>query len=437
MIRAAKRIVGKLRLNGHEAVFAGGWVRDFLLNRKPKDIDIATSALPEEVLRLFPRSKPIGAKFGVIRVLMYGRAYEVATFRKDSAYLDGRHPSAVAFCRAKEDALRRDFTINGLFYDPFADRLIDYVHGRRDLRNRQIRTIGHPHLRFAEDKLRMLRAIRLSCSLDFKIAPKTWVAIREQAPDILEISRERIRDELIRIFTGPRPGSGLDLLDQSGLLAAILPEVSAMRGVPQSPESLRGIDVYAHTRTALEMLRKPSAVLAFGTLLHDAGKPLTSSATQVKRFDGHARIGSKISSDLCRRLRMSNEEINRIADLVRTHMDFTNPCEMKKSALMRLLSKPDIADHLELYRVNCLSNRKGLQGYRNYLQMLEEYRNKPEAPPLIKGDDLIKMGYSPGPIYSRILRTVSDLQIEGALRTRKDAIQFIRKTFPVSGRTRS
>ncbi len=433
MIEAARRIVRKLRQHGHEAVFAGGWVRDFLLQRKPKDIDIATSAMPGEVLRLFPHSRSIGAKFGVVQVRMYGRAYEVATFREDSAYLDGRHPTAVAFCGPEQDALRRDFTINGLFYDPFEDRVIDYVHGRRDIQNRRIRTIGNPHQRFAEDKLRMLRAIRLSCSLDFRIATETWTAIQERARDILDISWERIRDELIRLFTGPRCGLGLDLLNESGLLVHILPEVSAMREIPQSRESLPGIDVYTHTRTALETLRKPSAVLAFGTLLHDVGKPSTYS----KRYEGHAEAGSKISAGVCRRLRMSKQEINRITDLVRMHMDFVNLPEMRGNTWMKLLRKPDIGDHLELYRVNSLSNRKGLDGYKSYLRKLKQYRENPVPQPLITGNDLIKIGYSPGPLFAKILQTVADLQMQGALRTQKDAVRYIKDSFPVSGKSRS
>jgi len=273
MQKAARRIVERLRVHEHEAFFAGGWVRDFLLRRKPKDIDIATSAPPEEVVRLFPNSTAIGAQFGVIQVHMYGRAYEVATFRSDNAYLNGRHPSSVTFSGPEQDAHRRDFTINGLFYDPAAERLIDYVHGRKDIKNRLIRTIGNPAMRFAEDKLRMLRAIRLACSLDFKIAPGTWEAIQKLAPEILQVSAERIRDELLKLLIGPTPDIGLDLLHESGLLTHVLPEVEAMRGIPQFPESASKGDVFANTKTALAMIRKPSTVLALGTLLHNIGMP--------------------------------------------------------------------------------------------------------------------------------------------------------------------
>jgi poly(A) polymerase len=435
MRRAAQRIVEKLRLHGHEAFFAGGWVRDFLLRRKPKDIDIATSALPDEIARLFPNSRPVGVQFGVILVSMYGHAYEVATFRSDNAYLDGRHPVSVVFSGPEQDALRRDFTVNGLFYDPVADRLIDYVHGRTDVQRKLIRTIGDPAVRFAEDKLRMLRAIRLSCSLDFRIVPETWSAIQRLAPEILQVSWERIRDELIRVFAGPAPDTGLNLLDGSGLLNHILPEIVALHGIPQSPDSAPENDVFAHTRTALAMLRKPSAVLAFGTLLHDVGKPSTYSADRNNCFNAHAQLGAKLSEEICRRLRMSNDEVDRIIDLVSTHMDFHQANEMRESALKRLLRRPHIADHLELYRANCLSNQGSLEIYSSCLRKLKEYRQEPEVPLLIRGEDLIEMGYAPGPVFKEILRTVEDLQLEGALRTREDALNHIKTSFPIPGKT--
>jgi poly(A) polymerase len=434
MRRAARRIVEKLRLHGHEAFFAGGWVRDVLLRRKPKDVDIATSALPEEVLSLFPNSRSIGAQFGVIQVSMYGHAYEVATFRKESTYLDGRHPSSVVFCGPEQDAHRRDFTINGLFYDPIADRLIDYVHGRNDIQNKLIRTIGDPRNRFEEDKLRMLRAVRLSCSLSFKIVPETWNAIEKLAPGILQVSWERIRDELINIFTGPAPDAGLSLLYESGLLKHILPEIAEMRRIPRSSESVRDMDVLAHTGIALAMLRKPSPSLAFGTLLHDVGKPSTYSQDEHARFKGHEKIGGKISEEVCRRLRMSNEEVEQIADLVRTHMDFIRVSELPKSALSRLLRKPNISDHLELFRVNCLSGGKSLKIYSDYTEKLQEYKKEPAKPPLIKGEDLIELGYSPGPVFSEILRAVEDLQLEGILRSREDAIRHVKAAFPIANK---
>jgi poly(A) polymerase len=434
MRRAARRIVEKLRLHGHEAFFAGGWVRDFLLRRKPKDIDIATSARPDEVLHLFPHSLAIGAKFGVIQVQMYGHPYEVATFRSDKAYLDGRHPASVEFSSPEQDALRRDFTINGLFYDPIADRLIDYVHGRNDIQNRLIRTIGDASARFAEDKLRMLRAIRLSCGLGFTITTDTWLALQKFAPDILQISWERIRDELVQIFTGPAPGTGLDLLHSSGLLIHILPEIEAMRGIPQSADAASAMDVFTHTRTALTMLRKPSFILAFGTLLHDAGKPPTYSEDPAKSFELHAPLGGKISREVCRRLRMSNDEVDRIVDLVSSHKDFSRIGEMRASALKRLLCRPNIADHLELFRVNCLSGNTKLDVYMDCMQKVKEYQQTAAAAPLINGDDLIEMGYSPGPIFNEILQTIEDLQLEGVLQTREEALEHTKRAFPLPGK---
>lgn len=363
---------------------------------------------------------------------MYGHAYEVATFRSDREYLDGRHPSSVAFSGPEQDALRRDFTINGLFFDPVADRLIDYVHGKSDIQRRLIRTIGDPQVRFAEDKLRMLRAIRLSCNLGFKIVPETWNAIQKIAPDILQVSWERIRDEVVRLFTGPAPDIGLNLLHESNLLMQILPEVAAMRGVSESPASLSRSDVFTHTRNALAMLRKPSSVLALGTLLHDVGKPATYSEDVQKCFEGHAQLGGKISEEICRRLRMSNEQTGQITDLVLTHMDFLQAGEMRESILRKLFRKPNIADHLELFRVNCLSSQRDLEAYSNYLRKLKEFNLEPVAAPLLTGEDLIEIGYSPGPIFKSILQTIEDLQLEGTLRTREDAIQHVKAFFPLA-----
>jgi len=434
MRRAASRIVERLRLHDHEAFIAGGWVRDFLLNRKPKDIDIATSALPGDVLQLFPKSKAIGAKYGVVQVHMYGRAYEVATFRSEQAYMDGRHPSSVTFSGPKQDAARRDFTINGLFYDPVAGRVIDFVHGTTDIRRRVVRTIGKAAERFAEDKLRMMRAIRLSCDLGFDIAPDTWNAIQALAPEILQISWERIRDELLKLLTGAAPDAALDLLNKSSLMASILPEVAAMRGVLQPQEFDLERDLFAHTSKALPMLRQPSAVLAMGTLLHDVGKPLTYSVEERIRFDGHAHIGAPIAGAICRRLKMSRQDTDQVVDLVANHQRFINLKQMRESTLRRFLSKANIADHLELHRVDCLSSHRDLEIYNFCLLKLKHYKNQPALPTrLIGGQDLIDMGYRPGPVFSKILRTVEDLQLDGTLRTHLEAVDYVRRVFPLSG----
>jgi tRNA nucleotidyltransferase (CCA-adding enzyme) len=365
-------------------------------------------------------------------VHLYGHIYEVATFRSDREYLDGRHPSSVTFSGPEQDALRRDFTINGLFYDPVADRLIDYVHGRNDIQNRLIRTIGDPHARFTEDKLRMLRAIRLACSLDFRIAPKTWSAIQFFAADVLQVSWERIRDELVQILTGPGPGPGLDLLHESGLLLHVLPEVEAMRGIMPSVENPTGMDVFAHTRAALTMLRKPSVALAVATLLHDIGKPPVGFESDSASFENRAQSGVKITREICRRLKLSNEETKRITDLVSTHVEFLKEKEMPESSLRRIFRRPGFVDHLELFQAHCLSYKLPLDAYFKYLDRINGYEQVPETPPFVTGDDLIAMGYSPGPIFSRILRTIEDLQLDGVLRSRAEALEHVRTAFPAS-----
>ncbi len=432
MQKAARRIVERLRLHGHEAFFAGGWVRDYLLHRRPTDVDVATSARPEEIMRLFPGSIPIGAQFGVIQVSMYGHKYEVATFRSEGLYLDGRHPSAVTFSGPEQDALRRDFTINGMFYDPIAGRVIDFVQGRTDLRLRRLRTIGIPQDRFREDKLRMLRAVRFACSLDFKIDSETWEAVRALSPTILEVSWERIRDEVLKIFTGPAPDRGLDLLQATGLLEKILPEVEAMRDVKQPPEFHPEGDVFTHTRLALGLLRKPSAALALGTLLHDVGKPPTFAIRERIRFDGHVEVGMKMAEEICRRLRMSRDQTDQVVALVQHHLRFMNVAEMRRSTLVRFLRLPHFEDHLELHRVDCMSSHGNLETYLFCKEKLEQLRSEPPPPPpLVSGDDLIAMGYQPGPIFRNILEAVENLQIDQELKTTDEAIEFVKRTFPL------
>jgi len=432
MQKAARRIVERLRLHGHEAFFAGGWVRDFLLRRNPQDIDIATSALPEQVASIFPNSTLIGAEFGVVQVRMYRRAYEVTTFRSEGPYLDGRHPSAVTFSGPIQDAKRRDFTINGLFYDPSTGRIIDYVHGRADLQRKIIRTIGDPHERFSEDKLRMMRALRFAITLDFEIASDTWKAVQSLSPLILQVSWERIRDELIKILTGPKRDMGLDLLRESGILQQVLPEVTAMIGIAQPLDFHPEGDVYSHTRAALSLLRKPSRTLALGTLLHDIGKPATFSVQERIRFDGHVELGGEMAAEICRRLRMSNDETTAIVELVLHHLRFMNVREMRLSTLKRFLRLPNFKEHLELHRVDCLSSHRDLESYYFCLEKLEEFKNEQAPPPpLINGKDLIDFGYKPGPIFSEILQSVANLQLEGSIRSRSEALQYIRGSYPL------
>jgi tRNA nucleotidyltransferase/poly(A) polymerase len=403
MQRAARRIVEKLRAHGHEAFFAGGWVRDYLLRRKPKDIDIATSAHPGEVLRLFPKSLAIGAQFGVIQVSMYGHPYEIATFRSDNPYIDGRRPSSVTFSNPEQDALRRDFTINGLFFDPLANRVIDYVHGKADIQSRVIRTIGNPKDRFTEDKLRLMRAIRLACVLDFEIVQETWEAILELSPGILQISNERIRDELLKMLTGPDPARGLDLLHESGLLTHILPEIDAFFGT----------ELFALVKVRLGILRAPSAVLSMSVLLQDAGGT------------------GELTHEICRRLRMSNVEADQIADLIASRSSFIQAKELREADLRRLLNKPNVNDHLELLRAYCISSQHGLDTCSFCFDKLSGYAKNPIETPLLTGEDLIEMGYRPGPIFKQILRTIEDLQLEGILKTREEALERVQLTFPL------
>ena len=430
MKAAACRIVEKFRLHGYAAFFAGGWVRDYLLDRKPKDIDIATSAHPDEVVRLFPKSRPVGAQFGVIQVFLYGRTYEVATFRSDQEYQDGRHPSSVTFSGPEQDALRRDFTINGLFFDPANNSIVDYVGGQRDLEARLIRTIGDPGQRFSEDKLRMLRAIRFSCTLGFLIVPETWSAIRQLAPAILQVSWERIRDELRGIFTGPAPGQGLDLLYRSGMLKHILPEVESLQGVPRRLQSEPDQDLLTHAGHTLSVLRKPSLVLAFGALLHDVGKPQAIASGNPDMLKRHAELGEQITEKICRRLRMSTDETDRIVNLVAMHSLFGKVRQLRDSDFQRLLRRPDIKDHLELHRADRVSGRKDLSTYKYCIEKLRQFHGQPFPAALLNGEDLISMGYSPGPTFKEILRRIEDMQLEGTIRSREEAIAHVRKAFP-------
>lgn len=417
MIRAARRIVDRLRLGGYEAYFAGGWVRDFLLRRKPKDIDIATSAPPGEVRRLFPRSRAIGARFGVVQVSMYGRQFEVTTFRSDRDYLDGRRPSSVVFSGPEEDARRRDFTINGLFYDPADGRLIDYVGGRADIEHRLIRTIGRPRERFREDKLRLLRALRFACSLGFDIVPETWDAIVALAPRITEVSWERIREELAAILTGPDPGRGLELLHRSGLLTELLPEVAVLA---PSPHPRTG-NLLAHASAVLSRLRGASPRLAFAALLKDVGTVAGAGGAG----DDRNRTGTV--ERICRRLKMSNEDIQAIVGLVETHTRFFQLGEMSRSGWMRLAALPDIEDHLRLLGAVLAAGSEDSSLHTEWRRRLREYRESPPSPPFVDGTDLVALGLRPGPAFREILATVRDLQLEGVLPTREEALRYLRE----------
>ena len=429
--KKARSIVERLVEAGHEALFAGGCVRDMVRGEEPHDYDVATNATPEQVEELFERTVTVGRKFGVVVVVAGEDQFEVATFRSDAGYSDGRHPDEVHFCDAREDALRRDFTINGLFYNPLTDETIDHVGGQADIGAKVVRAIGEPEQRFAEDALRMLRAVRFTACFGYRLDEATAAAIRAHSFEIGRVSGERIREELSRILTGPNSGDALALLRELGLLAEVLPEAEAMVGCEQPAEFHPEGDVFRHTRLALDALDSPSVGLAFGVLLHDVGKPLTRREADRVRFDLHDKVGAHATKKICARLRFPTEASERIADLVAQHMKFMCVGEMRESTLKRLLRNPHIDDHLELHRVDCLASHGDLGNYefcKHKLSTLEDEDIRP--PRLLTGDDLIDMGYTPGPIFSKILERIEDAQLEGEVATKEQALGIVRGEFP-------
>ncbi len=431
MENAARDIARRLRAAGHTAYFAGGCVRDLLRGQVPKDFDIATNAKPEVVQKIFARTYAVGAHFGVIVVLENEFQFEVATFRSDGVYLDGRRPVEVHFATAEEDAARRDFTINGMFFDPDKNEVIDFVGGRADLERKLIRAIGDPARRFAEDRLRMLRAVRFATTLGFEIDPATWEAIKAGAASITEISSERIREELVRIFLSPNRGRGWDLLDASGLMRAVLPELDQMKGCEQPPQFHPEGDVFKHTRIMIEMLpAEVSLPLVFSVLFHDVGKPPTAMVDGEGRirFNGHDRIGAEMTEAIMERLRFSRAEIDATVEAVRQHMVFKDVPNMRVAKLKRFMARPTFEDELELHRVDCASSHAMLDNYEFLLKKKEEFANEPIIPPpLIRGDDLIALGLKPGPKFGEILEAVETRQLEGMLRDREEALAWVRK----------
>ena len=431
MEATATRLVERLRAAGHEALFAGGCVRDRLLGKEAHDIDIATSARPEEIQKLFPRTVAVGAQFGVIVVLEDGGEFQVATFRSDGAYRDGRHPESVAFTNAEGDARRRDFTVNGLFFDPLTRQILDFVGGEADLRAGILRSIGDPHARFAEDKLRLIRCVRFAASLGFEIEAETWRALVERAPEITAVSAERIRDELVKIFTQPSRVRGFDLLDQSGLLAILLPEVEALKGCEQPPDFHPEGDVFVHTRLMLSLLpEQVSTPLVFSVLFHDIGKPPTFLIDETGRirFNGHESISASMTEKIFARLRFSNAETEATVVGVKNHMAFKDVQNMRVATLKRFLARPTIDDELELHRVDCQGSHGLLDNYDFLLRKREEFSNEPLIPPpLITGRDLIAAGLKPGPPFKKLLDSAQALQLEGGLKTREDALAWLRE----------
>jgi poly(A) polymerase len=432
----ANSVCETLRRNGHQALLVGGCVRDLLLGREPADFDVATDATPERVMSLFPESVGVGAQFGVVLVPRNGAKVEVATFRSDLGYSDGRHPDRVVYSTtAKEDVQRRDFTVNGLQMRHDTGEVLDFVGGQADLKAGIVRAIGEPSRRFAEDKLRMLRAVRFAARFRFTIEPATFAAIRRHTAEIGQVSAERLRDELTKLLTEGAARHGFELLDDTGLLPQVLPEIAAMKGVEQPPQFHPEGDVWIHTRLMIEKLPAGcSATLAWGVLLHDVGKPPTFKPTSETgdriRFDGHVDVGVRMAEDICMRLRFSNEETQQIVALVANHMRFKDVEQMRASTLKRFVRLPRFDEHLELHRLDCLCSHGQSQSYEFVQRFLAETPPEQVQPPrLLTGDDLQHMGYAPGPLFSEILRSLEDAQLEGRVQDKAGAAEFVRERF--------
>ena len=435
-------IIRTLRERGHAAYLAGGCVRDLLLGREPADYDVATNATPDEVMQIFPETYAVGAQFGVVLVpdpnppqtvtavkSYHAGMIEVATFRADMSYSDGRHPDAVRYTKSpEEDVQRRDFTINGMMLDPTSNEVLDYVGGQKDLKARLIRAIGDPEKRFTEDKLRMMRALRFAARFDYAIDPATFVAIQKLAPQIHQVSRERLREELTKMLTEGQASRAFRLLDETGLLREVLPEISAMKGVEQPPQFHPEGDVFVHTMLLLDNLPpNPSPPLAWGALLHDVGKPPTFRVAPDRiRFDGHVDVGVKMAEEICRRFRFSNDETEQIVALVQNHMRFAQAMQMKESTFKRFVRMRDFDEHLALHRLDCLSSHGDLSLY-DFVR--EKIANMPpdamRPTPLVTGDDLIALGLAPGPRFKEILSSIEDAQLEGRLKTREEALAWM------------
>ena len=426
----ALRVVETLRRAGFQALLAGGCVRDLALGRVPKDWDVATDAGPAEVAAIFEHTVGVGAQFGISVVMLDEGDYEVARFRRDGPYRDGRRPASIDPADAHADAQRRDFTINGLFYDPESSAILDYVGGQQDLDAKVLRAIGDPAARFAEDYLRLLRAVRFAARLGFTIDPATWDALCARAECIASVSAERIRDELTLLLTEGGAVRGLSLLDESGLLEIVLPEVAAMRGVPQDAEFHPEGDVWTHVQLLFEYLDEPSAELAWSALLHDIGKPATMVRAERIRFHGHDAVGANMAAAICGRLRMSNEARRVICTLVADHMRISHVRQMRLSTLVRLLREPHFPELLELHRADCLASHGKLDLYEFCQEQLAELKKEHLRPPaLLTGNDLIALGFAPGPLFREILAAVEDAQLEGQLDSYQAALRFVQRKF--------
>lgn len=429
----AKGLVQRLRDAGFVALYAGGCVRDMLLGLEPHDYDIATDARPEQVQALFDHTFAVGAHFGVIVVHRQGHDYQIATFRSDGAYVDGRRPTGVTFSSPQTDAERRDFTVNGLFYDPVDDKVIDYVKGHEDIAARVLRAIGDPVARFREDRLRLLRAVRFGAVLGFEIEPATWEAVRGHAADIHDVSAERIREELVKIFLCPSRVRGFDLLVSSGLMQHVLPEITNLQGCEQPPQFHPEGDVFVHTRAMIGLLpEKVSLPLVFGVLFHDIGKPATQTrdADGRIRFNGHDKLGAEMTEAIMTRLRFSRADIDTTVSAVANHMIFKDVQNMRVAKLKRFMAREGFEDELELHRVDCTSSNGMLDNHVFLRAKQVEFASQPLIPdPLITGDDLKKLGMRPGPKFREILDAVSNRQLEGSLKSSEEALDWVKTEF--------
>jgi poly(A) polymerase len=428
----AKEIVERLQKAGFAAFWVGGCVRDFLLGREPDDFDIATDAKPEQVEKLFKRTIPVGKKFGVMIVVEGGHQFQVATFRAEADYQDGRRPEKIIFANAEADASRRDFTVNGLFYDPLTKKIHDWVGGEKDLHAKIIRTIGKPEERFAEDHLRLLRAVRFAAQLDFEIEPKTFVAVKKLAPKIKIISAERIRDELLKLFSPPHAACGLELLRQSNLLEHILPELAAMISCEQSPDYHPEGTVFEHIKLMLSKLPENSPEsLAWTVLLHDIAKPVTAEKdlkTGSIHFYGHEKVGAEMARTILNRLRFPKKQIDEIVACVLHHMQFKDVKQMRKSTLRRLLLRETFPLELELHKLDCLGSHGDLELYDFLVEQMEELKKKPAIrPPLLRGKDLVDLGMKPGPAMGKLLNEIREKQLADELKNSRQAKAWMKR----------
>jgi len=427
---AALQVAATLTRAGWQALLAGGCVRDALLGREPKDYDIATDAKPEQVIALFPGALTVGAHFGVVVVKLGGNQIEVATFRKDGTYTDGRRPDSVIFTSAEEDAKRRDFTVNGLFAVPETGEIVDYVGGREDLEKRILRAIGDPAARFEEDRLRLLRAVRFATVLGFEIDSLTWQAVCALSGEIASVSMERVRDELAKTLVHPNRVRGFDLLVESGLMAVILPEILVLQGCEQPPQFHPEGDVFIHTRLMLSQL-VPDAPLpvVLSVLLHDIAKPATQTVDDTGRirFNGHAELGATMAESILRRLKFPNEVIESVVESVANHMIFKDVPKMRVSKLKRFMARPNFEHEMELHRVDCLGCHGKLDNYDFLRAKQEEFASEPLIPErLVTGEDLIALGWRPGPALGALLTEIQTQQLEGSITTREEALDWVR-----------